>query len=55
VASSSPIAAGWTRPSASSARRSTSTRTPRHAHDNLATVYAEKKLYREALGEYLTA
>jgi tetratricopeptide (TPR) repeat protein len=26
-----------------------------HAHDNLATVYAEKKLYREALGEYLTA
>ncbi len=26
-----------------------------HAHDNLATVYSEKKLYREALGEYLTA
>ncbi|HZW89744.1 MAG TPA: tetratricopeptide repeat protein, partial [Myxococcaceae bacterium] len=26
-----------------------------HAHDNLATVYAEKKLYREALSEYLTA
>jgi Flp pilus assembly protein TadD len=26
-----------------------------HAHDNLATVYAEKKQYREALGEYLTA
>src|SRR6476646_425027 len=26
-----------------------------HAHDNLATVYAEKKLYREALGEYLIA
>src|SRR5512141_3454578 len=26
-----------------------------HAHDNLATVYAEKKLFREALGEYLTA
>jgi len=26
-----------------------------HAHDNLATVYAEKKLYREALNEYLTA
>ncbi len=26
-----------------------------HAHDNLATVYAEKKLYREALAEYLTA
>ena len=24
-----------------------------HAHDNLATVYAEKKLYREALAEYL--
>jgi Flp pilus assembly protein TadD len=26
-----------------------------HAHDNLATVYAEKKLWREALAEYLTA
>src|SRR5712664_2240795 len=26
-----------------------------HAHDNLATVYGEKKLYREALEEYLTA
>jgi len=26
-----------------------------HAHDNLATVYSEKKLYREALAEYLTA
>jgi len=26
-----------------------------HAHDNLATVYAEKKLYREALAEYLAA
>jgi len=26
-----------------------------HAHDNLATVYAEKKLFREALAEYLTA
>lgn len=26
-----------------------------HAHDNLATVYGEKKLYREALSEYLTA
>ncbi len=26
-----------------------------HAHDNLATVYAEKKLYREALREYLHA
>ena len=26
-----------------------------HAHDNLATVYSEKKLYREALTEYLTA
>src|SRR5919202_1794345 len=26
-----------------------------HAHDNLATVYSEKKLYREALQEYLTA
>lgn len=26
-----------------------------HAHDNLATVYAEKKRYREALEEYLTA
>jgi Flp pilus assembly protein TadD len=26
-----------------------------HAHDNLATVYGEKKLYREALKEYLTA
>src|SRR6478609_2106296 len=26
-----------------------------HAHDNLATVYAEKKLFREALTEYLTA
>jgi Flp pilus assembly protein TadD len=26
-----------------------------HAHDNLATVYAEKKLYREALREYLLA
>jgi Tfp pilus assembly protein PilF len=26
-----------------------------HAHDNLATVYAEKKLYRDALDEYLTA
>jgi tetratricopeptide (TPR) repeat protein len=25
-----------------------------HAHDNLATVYSEKKLYREALREYLT-
>ena len=26
-----------------------------HAHDNLATVYAEKKLFREALDEYLVA
>lgn len=26
-----------------------------HAHDNLATVYKEKKLFREALGEYLKA
>jgi tetratricopeptide (TPR) repeat protein len=26
-----------------------------HAHDNLATVYSEKKLYREALLEYLAA
>lgn len=26
-----------------------------HAHDNLATVYSEKKLYREALREYLSA
>lgn len=26
-----------------------------HAHDNLATVYSEKKLYREALEEYLAA
>src|SRR5512139_2151097 len=26
-----------------------------HAHDNLATVYSEKKLYRDALAEYLTA
>src|SRR5579864_7998082 len=26
-----------------------------HAHDNLATVYAEKKLYREALREYMAA
>ena len=26
-----------------------------HAHDNLATVYSEKKLYREAIQEYLTA
>jgi len=26
-----------------------------HAHDNLATVYAEKKLYKDALTEYLTA
>src|SRR2546430_16403148 len=26
-----------------------------HANDNLATVYSEKKLYREALKEYLTA
>jgi Flp pilus assembly protein TadD len=26
-----------------------------HAHDNLATVYSEKKLYRDALTEYLTA
>ncbi len=26
-----------------------------HAHDNLATVYAEKKLFRDALAEYLTA
>src|SRR6266568_1205720 len=26
-----------------------------HAHDNLATVWAEKKLWREALQEYLTA
>src|SRR5919201_4740049 len=26
-----------------------------HAHDNLATVYSEKKRYREALQEYLTA
>ena len=26
-----------------------------HAHDNLASVYAEKKMFREALGEYLTA
>lgn len=26
-----------------------------HAHDNLATVYAEKKLYREAAREYLLA
>src|SRR6266571_4261815 len=29
--------------------------TSAHAHDNLATVYSEKKLYREAMGEYLTA
>jgi Flp pilus assembly protein TadD len=26
-----------------------------HAHDNLATVWADKKRYREALQEYLTA
>jgi Flp pilus assembly protein TadD len=26
-----------------------------HAHDNLATVYAEKKQFRDALEEYLTA
>ncbi len=26
-----------------------------HAHDNLATVYSEKKLHREALREYLLA
>jgi tetratricopeptide (TPR) repeat protein len=26
-----------------------------HAHDNLATVYSEKQLWREALQEYLTA
>src|SRR5438552_15322797 len=26
-----------------------------HAHDNLATVYSEKKLYAQALEEYLTA
>src|SRR4029079_6252183 len=26
-----------------------------HAHENLSTVYAEKKLFREALAEYLTA
>src|SRR5713101_6270802 len=26
-----------------------------HAHDNLATVYAEKKLYAQALEEYLAA
>ena len=26
-----------------------------HAHDNLATVYAERKQYREALEEYLMA
>jgi Flp pilus assembly protein TadD len=26
-----------------------------HAHDNLATVYAEQKKYREALDEYLVA
>src|SRR5512140_3437189 len=26
-----------------------------HAHDNLATVFAEKKLFREAIAEYLTA
>jgi Flp pilus assembly protein TadD len=26
-----------------------------HAHDNLATVFSEKKLWREALQEYLTA
>src|SRR3954464_13909171 len=26
-----------------------------HAHDNLATVYSEKKLFAQALGEYLTA
>src|SRR3989440_6229332 len=26
-----------------------------HAHDNLATVYSEKKLYRDALAEYLKA
>ena len=26
-----------------------------HAHDNLATVYAEKKLFQEALREYLLA
>lgn len=26
-----------------------------HAHDNLATVFAEKKRYREALSEYLAA
>src|SRR6478609_3732242 len=29
--------------------------TSAHAHDNLATVYAEKKQFREALTEYLTA
>src|SRR5207248_270761 len=26
-----------------------------HAHDNLATVYSEKKLFAQALEEYLTA
>jgi len=26
-----------------------------HAHDNLATVYSEKKLYAQAMEEYLTA
>ena len=26
-----------------------------HAHDNLATVYAEKRMFREALAEYLAA
>jgi len=26
-----------------------------HAHDNLATVYSEKKLYAQALEEYLAA
>ena len=55
AASSWPTAAGWTRPSRSSRRRSTSIPDSAHAHDNLATVYAEKKLFREALGEYLTA
>src|SRR6266852_5017596 len=29
--------------------------TSAHAHDNLATVYSEKKLYAQALEEYLTA
>ena len=54
-ASSWPTAAGWTRPSRSSRRRSSLDPSSAHAHDNLATVYSEKKLFREALAEYLTA